>query len=103
MRTLKFTLAYDGSDFAGWQRQPERRTVQGVIEAALERIVGAETAVQGSGRTDAGVHALGQVMSFQTESELAVSVLHRALNAECNAGRLRTDWQRVWKPKKKLR
>ena len=61
--TLKGTVRYDGSGFAGWQRQPGRRTVQGVLEAALSRIADQAVAVQGAGRTDAGVHALGQVFS----------------------------------------
>lgn len=82
MRTLKLTLAYDGADFSGWQRQPKRRTVQGTLEQALAQITGREVAVAGSGRTDAGVHAVGQVASFDTEATLEPDVFRRALNAE---------------------
>lgn len=85
MRTLKLTLAYDGADFAGWQRQPGQRTVQGVLETALARITGVAVQAQGSGRTDSGVHALGQVVSFQTNATLAPEVFARALNAELPA------------------
>lgn len=80
MRYFKLTLAYDGTDYAGWQVQPGRRTVQGELEAALRRITGEEVRAIASGRTDAGVHALGQVVSFRTESRLPAAVLRRALN-----------------------
>lgn len=81
MRTLKLILAYDGTDFAGWQQQPGRRTVQGVLAAALRRLTGEEIQPIGSGRTDAGVHALGQAASFQTRSTLPAETIERALNA----------------------
>ncbi len=81
MRTLKIILAYDGTDFAGWQQQPGRRTVQGVLAAALRRLTGEEIQPIGSGRTDAGVHALGQAASFQTRSGLPAATIERALNA----------------------
>ena len=58
-RTVQLVLHYDGSHFAGWQRQPSERTVQGVLEGVLERLCAAPTPVTGSGRTDAGVHARG--------------------------------------------
>jgi tRNA pseudouridine38-40 synthase len=82
MRTIKLTLAYDGTAYAGWQAQSDRRTLQQTLEQALEQIVGERLRVSASGRTDAGVHALGQVVSFHTESPLSVDVLERALNAE---------------------
>jgi len=82
MRTLKLTLAYDGSDFAGWQRQKGSRTVQATLEETIEKITGQRPSTLASGRTDAGVHALGQVVGFRTESRLPVEVLQRALNAE---------------------
>ena len=81
MKTYKLVLGYDGSDFRGWQRQPDGRTVQGVIEEALRKITGKRTVVHGAGRTDAGVHALGQVASFRGAFKLADKVLLRALNA----------------------
>ncbi len=62
-QTLKGTVRYDGTGFAGWQRQEDQRTVQGELEAALSRIAGRPTPIQGAGRTDAGVHAFGQVFS----------------------------------------
>ncbi len=80
MRTIKLTLAYDGSRYGGWQVQLDRGTVQGELEAALQRITQEPIRVVGSGRTDAGVHALGQVVSFQTESRLSPDVFRRALN-----------------------
>lgn len=81
-RTIKVTLAYDGTDFAGWQIQAEARTVQGTVQAILARITGEQIALVGSGRTDSGVHALGQVASFETTSRHTCEVFHRALNAE---------------------
>jgi tRNA pseudouridine38-40 synthase len=82
MATFKLTLAYDGTDFAGWQRQPDKRTIQGELEAALEKITGQRPKCIASGRTDAGVHALGQVVSFSSETRLPPEVLTKALNAE---------------------
>jgi tRNA pseudouridine38-40 synthase len=82
MRTLKLTLAYDGTDFAGWQFQPGQRTIQQTLQEAVERITSERTSVVASGRTDAGVHALGQVAAFETNSSLPAEVIQRALNAE---------------------
>jgi tRNA pseudouridine38-40 synthase len=77
----RVTLAYDGTDFEGWQTQARGRTVQGVLEGALSRLAkGARVAVAGAGRTDAGVHALGQVASLTLERELDPKDLARALN-----------------------
>jgi tRNA pseudouridine38-40 synthase len=81
MRTIKLTLAYDGTAYAGWQFQAGQTSVQEVLEAAIEKATGQKTRVIGSGRTDAGVHALGQVAAFRTESRLPAEVLRRALNA----------------------
>jgi tRNA pseudouridine38-40 synthase len=77
----KLTVAYRGTDFSGWQRQAAKRTVQGCIEVALEKIWGAKISLQGSGRTDTGVHALGQVASFNAPRRHAAADLQRALNA----------------------
>ncbi|HEX7728415.1 MAG TPA: tRNA pseudouridine(38-40) synthase TruA [Terracidiphilus sp.] len=76
----KLTLAYDGSDFAGWQIQPGQLTIQAEIQAALGRICGETPLPQGSGRTDAGVHALGQVCSFALVAPIPADNLQRALN-----------------------
>jgi tRNA pseudouridine38-40 synthase len=76
----KLTLAYDGTDFRGWQVQPGEVTVQGELQAALKRITGEGPLPQGSGRTDAGVHALGQVASFQLAAPIPAENLQRALN-----------------------
>jgi tRNA pseudouridine38-40 synthase len=80
-RTLKLTIAYDGTDFAGWQRQAADRTVQATVEDALAPIEGRPIVITGSGRTDAGVHAAGQVASVALESTIANDTLQRALNA----------------------
>jgi tRNA pseudouridine38-40 synthase len=81
MRNLRLVLSYDGSDFSGWQTQPGRRTVQETLEAALADLVGAPVRVNASGRTDAGVHAVGQVVNFYADTHLAPDVLLRAVNA----------------------
>jgi tRNA pseudouridine38-40 synthase len=82
MRTIKLTIAYDGADFSGWQYQTNQRTVQNTLEQTIAKITGQFSRVVGSGRTDAGVHALAQIVSFDTDSTLANEVLWRALNAE---------------------
>jgi tRNA pseudouridine38-40 synthase len=76
----KLMLAYDGTDFCGWQVQPGAVTVQGELQAALKRITGEALLPQGSGRTDAGVHALGQVASFSLAAPIPAENLQRALN-----------------------
>jgi tRNA pseudouridine38-40 synthase len=76
----KLVLAYDGSEFHGWQVQPDRVTVQGELRAALARVTGEDVLPQGSGRTDAGVHALGQVASFALAAPIPEANLARALN-----------------------
>jgi len=81
MRTIKLTLAYDGTAYAGWQIQSRGRTLQETLETALAKITGEPVRVTASGRTDAGVHALGQVVGFRTESKLSPEILLRALNA----------------------
>lgn len=80
MRNLKLTLSYDGSDFAGWQVQPDLPTVQGLLASAIGRITNEKVLPQGSGRTDAGVHALAQVATFATESSVPTANFVKALN-----------------------
>ncbi len=81
MRNIKLTVAYDGSEFCGWQVQPGQPTIQGTLSGVLERITQASIVLHGAGRTDAGVHAWGQVANFQTESDLPPEVFVRAANA----------------------
>ena len=80
MRVLKLVVAYDGADFDGWQRQPDRRTVQGVMEAHLGEVLEESVQLTAAGRTDAGCHARGQVVSFATGSRLPAQALPPVLN-----------------------
>jgi tRNA pseudouridine38-40 synthase len=80
VRNLKLILSYDGAGFAGWQVQPGRPTVQGALASAIGRLSGENVLPQGSGRTDAGVHALAQVASFATASAIPAENWMRALN-----------------------
>lgn len=80
-RTLRLLLAYDGAEFSGWQRQARQRTVQGELERVLSAIEGAPVHVAGAGRTDAGVHAAGQVASLHLTADIAADRLVRACNA----------------------
>jgi|HubBroStandDraft_2_1064218.scaffolds.fasta_scaffold00164_18 tRNA pseudouridine38-40 synthase len=81
MRYFKLTIAYDGTDFHGWQFQTNKSTIQGEIVAVLRRLTQENVQLNGAGRTDAGVHALGQVGSFRTQSTLSAAEFQRALNA----------------------
>lgn len=78
---LQLVLHYDGTGFSGWQRQPDRRTVQGVLEETLARLCAGPTAALGSGRTDAGVHARGQAVGVRVPDRWTAQALRRALNA----------------------
>lgn len=80
MRTIKLTIEYDGTDFVGWQRQPNGRSVQEVLEAALASLLEEPVAITGSGRTDSGVHANGQVASLRTQRDLPLIAFRRGLN-----------------------
>ncbi|MBI5499580.1 MAG: tRNA pseudouridine(38-40) synthase TruA [Deltaproteobacteria bacterium] len=88
MRTLRLTLAYDGTDFLGWQVQSVGRTVQGELEAAVEKITGERVRLAGAGRTDSGVHALGQVASFRTTTTIPSDKLRLGLESALTAGDL---------------
>jgi tRNA pseudouridine38-40 synthase len=79
-RNLKLILSYDGAEFSGWQVQPDAATVQGTLASAIGRITGEKVLPQGSGRTDAGVHALAQVMTFVTSSPVPTENFLKALN-----------------------
>ena len=81
VRTLQLVIQYDGREFAGWQRQPDARTVQGVLEDAASRLCSEPIAVQGAGRTDAGVHARGQAARLRVPPRWEPERLRRALNA----------------------
>jgi tRNA pseudouridine38-40 synthase len=80
MRRIRITLAYDGTDFHGWQRQPDVPTIQGWLQHVLAEIEGQPVNVDGSGRTDAGVHALAQVAAFSLANPIPVENLRRAMN-----------------------
>ncbi len=80
MRNVRLILAYDGTDFCGWQRQPDSPSIQACLEDALRKLVGVRTPVCGSGRTDAGVHAVHQVANFHTTSTIPRANFVKALN-----------------------
>ena len=77
---IKLTVEYDGSGYAGWQRQKNGLSVQQVVEEAIEKATGAKTVIHAAGRTDAGVHALGQVVHFDTETTIPPQKISYALN-----------------------
>jgi tRNA pseudouridine38-40 synthase len=81
MPTVKLVLEYDGTSYAGWQRQPDQLTIQEAIERAIRQVSQATVSIIGAGRTDSGVHARGQVASFRTELDWPASSWMRALNA----------------------
>lgn len=81
MRNIKLTLAYDGAKFHGWQIQPGVATIQGSLTDVVRKITAEPVSIHGASRTDAGVHALGQVASFKTQSRLTAEQLQRAMNA----------------------
>ncbi len=81
MRNIKLTIEYDGKDFNGWQKQPNKLNIQGTIEQAIKNITGEEVELNASGRTDAGVHALGQVANFKTNSQIPIEKFAIAINS----------------------
>src|SRR2546423_8673260 len=80
-RWLKLTVAYDGTAYSGWQFQPDKPTIQGTLEAIWQSLTRETLRVTAAGRTDAGVHALGQTVGVATETRLTNEDLHRGLNA----------------------
>ncbi len=82
MRNIKLTIEYHGKDFNGWQKQPNKLNIQGEIERAIESITGETIELIGSGRTDAGVHALGQVANFKTNSYISIDKFAMAINSK---------------------
>lgn len=82
MRNIKLTIEYDGREFNGWQKQPNKLNIQGSIERAIEEITGVKVDLNASGRTDAGVHALGQVANFKTDSNLPIDKFPIAINSK---------------------
>lgn len=82
MRNIKLTIEYDGKDFNGWQKQPNKLNIQGTIEKAIEQITGEQVELNASGRTDAGVHALAQVANFKTNSQLPIEKFAVAINSK---------------------
>jgi tRNA pseudouridine38-40 synthase len=81
LRNIRLLLEYDGTRYHGWQRQADAVTIQGVLEAAVARLTGEAVAIIGSGRTDAGVHARGQVANFRTTSAIPLRAFHQGLNS----------------------
>ena len=81
MRNIKLVIEYDGKDFNGWQKQPTKLNIQGEIEKAIKQITGEDVDLTASGRTDAGVHALGQVANFKTNSNIPIEKIPIALNS----------------------
>lgn len=82
MRNIKLTIEYDGKDFNGWQKQPNKLNIQGEIERAISSITGEEIELIGSGRTDAGVHAFGQIANFKTNSNIPIEKMSLAINSK---------------------
>ena len=102
MRHFKLTIAYDGTDFHGWQAQSSKPTIQGEIVGVLRQLTQEKILLQGTGRTDAGVHALGQVASFRTHSGLSAEDfqsraerLVAAVDSHCESRRGRAELQRA--------
>ena len=87
MRNILLIIEYDGSEFHGWQYQPDVRTVQGDLEEAIKAVTGEDITVAGTSRTDAGVHALGQCCSFNLEGTIPLDNLRRALNNQLSRGK----------------
>lgn len=95
MRNIKLTIEYDGSDFNGWQKQPNKLNIQGEIEKAICNITKEQVELIGSGRTDAGVHALAQVANFKTSSNISIDKIPLAINSQLKNSIIIKDAQEV--------
>ncbi|MGL5478488.1 MAG: tRNA pseudouridine(38-40) synthase TruA, partial [Clostridium sp.] len=82
MKNIKLTIEYDGSNYAGWQRQNNHLTIQECVEKAIEKIVKEKVSITGSSRTDAGVHAKGMVANFKTDSSVPPERFREAINTK---------------------
>ena len=82
MRNIKLTIMYDGKDFNGWQKQPNKLNIQGTIEKVISEMTGEEIELNASGRTDAGVHSFGQVANFKTNSKIPIDKFPIAINSK---------------------
>lgn len=82
MRNIKLTIEYDGREYHGWQKQPNRLNIQGEIEQAIQKVTGKTVELIGSGRTDAGVHAFGQVANFKIDSDFPIEKMAVAINSQ---------------------
>ena len=82
MRNIKLIIEYDGKGFNGWQKQPDKLNIQGEIERAIEQITGEKVDLVASGRTDAGVHSLGQTANFKTDSNIPIEKFAKAINSQ---------------------
>ena len=80
MRNIKLIIEYDGKKFGGWQKQPTKLNIQGEIEQAIKEITGEDVELIASGRTDSGVHSLGQVANFKTNSNIEIAKVALAIN-----------------------
>lgn len=95
MRNIKLTIEYDGKSFNGWQKQPTKLNIQGEIEQAIKRVLQEEVSLNASGRTDAGVHALGQVANFKTNSNMPIEKIPYAINSVLKKSIVIKDAQEV--------
>ena len=86
MRNIKLIIEYDGKEYNGWQKQKNKLNIQGEIEKAIETIIGEEIELIASGRTDAGVHSLGQTANFKTESTIQIEKIPIAINSQLKKG-----------------
>ena len=82
MRNIKLTIEYDGKEYNGWQKQSNKLNIQGEIEKAIQNITGEEVELYASGRTDAGVHSLGQVANFKTGNQIPINKIAIAINSQ---------------------